>query len=115
MPRGDSLAWHVHIPAELGLNMDPHDFGEVVGNLLDNARKWAETTVTIRVEPVSGKARITIEDDGPGFDGTHVPANHGIALVRDRLAATLGSDATLRIESRTGLSAVVIDLPASRS
>jgi signal transduction histidine kinase len=70
MPRGDSLAWHVHIPADLGVNMDPHDFGEVVGNLLDNARKWAETSVTIHVEPVSGKARITVEDDGPGFVGS---------------------------------------------
>jgi signal transduction histidine kinase len=69
MPRGDRLAWNVHVPAELGLNMDPHDFGEVVGNLLDNARKWAETNVTVRVEAVGDRARITIEDDGPGFLG----------------------------------------------
>ena len=69
MPRGDSLLWQAQIPADLGVNMDPHDFGEVVGNLLDNARKWAETSVTIRVEASGDNARITVQDDGPGFVG----------------------------------------------
>ena len=72
MPRGDSLDWQVEMDSELGLNMDPQDFGEVVGNLLDNARKWAATSVRISVEPAGERARITLEDDGPGFgEGSH--------------------------------------------
>lgn len=67
MPRGDSLDWQVEMESDLGLNMDPQDFGEVVGNLLDNARKWAATSVRIRVEPLGERARITVADDGPGF------------------------------------------------
>jgi signal transduction histidine kinase len=69
MPRGDQLEWRTQIPSGLGVDMDPHDFGEVIGNLLDNARKWAATQVVIRVDIVKEKARLTIEDDGPGFTG----------------------------------------------
>lgn len=70
MPRGERLIWETVIPSDLAIDMDPHDFGEVMGNLLDNARKWAQTQVTISVERVNEKARIMVEDDGPGFSGT---------------------------------------------
>ena len=69
MPRGERLAWQTEIPAGLGVDMDPHDFGEVMGNLLDNARKWAAAQVVVRVEVAADKARILVEDDGPGFSG----------------------------------------------
>ena len=42
MPRGEALVWETKIPDDLAVDMDPHDFGEVMGNLLDNARKWAK-------------------------------------------------------------------------
>jgi len=92
MTRGDALEWQVHVPADLGLNMDPHDFGEVVGNLLDNARKWAETSVTIRVRAVGEKAQITIEDDGPGFLGAGSGARpeRGIPGKSDASSSGLG-------------------------
>jgi signal transduction histidine kinase len=67
MPRGDELVWQTQIPADLGVDMDPHDFGEVMGNLLDNARKWAGTGVAVRVDIVGKNAQIAVEDDGPGF------------------------------------------------
>ncbi|WP_457089126.1 sensor histidine kinase [Microvirga sp. P5_D2] len=101
MPKGDQLIWQTEIPADLGVNMDPHDFGEVMGNLLDNARKWAKTRVTIRLERMGRNARIIIEDDGPGFSGgtdgglpergvpsRNDPASSGLGLgiVKDILA-----------------------------
>jgi signal transduction histidine kinase len=46
--------------------MDPDDFGEVMGNLLDNARKWATSQVRIAVEARAGVASIVVDDDGPG-------------------------------------------------
>lgn len=70
LPRGEQLVWQTGIPTELAVDMDPHDFGEVMGNLLDNARKWAGTRVDVRAEPAGNNARITVEDDGPGFSGT---------------------------------------------
>jgi LytS/YehU family sensor histidine kinase len=54
---------------------------------------------------------IAIEDDGPGFDAAAAAPGHGLALVRDRLAMTLGSDAALLIDSRPGYSRVAIRLP----
>lgn len=67
LPRGDELAWDTRIPPDLAVEMDPHDFGEVLGNLLDNARKWARHRVTVSAVPAGLKARIVVEDDGPGF------------------------------------------------
>ena len=38
-------------------------------------------------------------------------SGHGLALVRERLAMTLGADAALQIDSRPGYSRVAIRLP----
>jgi signal transduction histidine kinase len=70
MPRGEEISWRTDIPPDLGVSMDPHDFGEVLGNLLDNARKWAKTQVNIRVIEHAGQAHISVEDDGPGLSGS---------------------------------------------
>ena len=43
---------------------------EVVGNLLDNACKWAAATVEITLDCADGTTRILIDDDGPGFPDT---------------------------------------------
>jgi len=69
MPRGEQLVWEADIPAGLAIDMDPHDFGEVMGNLLDNARKWAKSRVSVHIGRQGDKARISVEDDGPGFSG----------------------------------------------
>jgi signal transduction histidine kinase len=70
LPRGEQLVWRTSIPDELAVDMDPHDFGEVMGNLLDNARKWAHIQVDVRAERKGESARIIVQDDGPGFSGT---------------------------------------------
>lgn len=68
MPRGEALVWQVELPAVLQVDMDPHDFGEIVGNLLDNARKWARTRVAIRLERKNnGQLELLVIDDGPGI------------------------------------------------
>jgi len=52
---------------------DREDLTEIAGNLLDNAFKWARTTVRITADRVVSPAarrdglRIVIEDDGPGI------------------------------------------------
>ncbi len=43
MPRGEAIDWRNEVPDDLVVRIDPDDFGEVVGNLLDNARKWAKS------------------------------------------------------------------------
>ncbi|WP_051091241.1 HAMP domain-containing sensor histidine kinase [Methylopila sp. M107] len=98
LPRGETLTWRCEAPAELMLRMDPDDFGEVLGNLLDNARKWAAGAVTLRCEVSTSSARIIVEDDGPGFGSNAAPtsltagdressAGLGLVIVQDILAA----------------------------
>jgi signal transduction histidine kinase len=51
----------------LGTPFDAHDLAEMLGNLFDNARKWAKSQVHIHGESLpDGRASITVEDDGPG-------------------------------------------------
>ena len=43
------------------------DLEEMLGNLLDNACKWAQSTVAVRGEQVGEQIRVHVEDDGPGI------------------------------------------------
>jgi signal transduction histidine kinase len=62
LPKGDELDWDVHVPAEATVPLEAGDLTELLGNLLDNARQWAENRVKIHYET----PLLTIEDDGPG-------------------------------------------------
>lgn len=76
----DSLA-KVYAERGLDLNLDadvalqfradPADLMELCGNLLDNACKWARSTVTVNCSGGDGMLRLIIEDDGPGIDDKH--------------------------------------------
>jgi signal transduction histidine kinase len=67
MPRGDDIAWENDLPSGLRFRMDPDDFGEIIGNLLDNARKWAKSRVRISAEIRGDAVRFYVDDDGPGI------------------------------------------------
>lgn len=51
----------------LALQGERHDFQEIIGNLMENACKWAKSRVDVSAAP-AGERRILIrvEDDGPG-------------------------------------------------
>jgi len=59
----------VHVPdsAEVTVLGDPDGLRRVLVNLIDNAQRYATSTVTVavRTEPV-GRAVLTVADDGPG-------------------------------------------------
>lgn len=46
---------------------DSGDLLELIGNLTDNACKWAETMVVLSAKPKNGSLHIYVEDDGPGI------------------------------------------------
>jgi signal transduction histidine kinase len=67
MPRGSDIDWKVPVPGVFA-TMDPDDCGEVLGNLLDNARKWARGQVEVEARVLdTGNVLVAVSDDGPGI------------------------------------------------
>jgi signal transduction histidine kinase len=56
--------------------------------------------------------RLTVEDDGPGFDAAQRLEGHGLALLEARLAMLFGDRASMRIDSRPGRTAVTLEVGA---
>jgi signal transduction histidine kinase len=63
-----SLTMTIHAPeSAVQFNGDERDLHEIVGNVIDNACKWASTQVLISISKEKGWITIAIEDDGPGI------------------------------------------------
>jgi signal transduction histidine kinase len=67
LPRGSDFTWPVECPDGLSVALDEADLTEALGNLIDNARKWARSRVSIQVQAIRGSIEIVIEDDGAGM------------------------------------------------
>nr|WP_298251017.1 HAMP domain-containing sensor histidine kinase [uncultured Halomonas sp.] len=62
------IALHAELPAPLYLRMDAQDLQELIGNLLDNALRWAEIRVQLSGGQEAGGVWLAVEDDGPGMN-----------------------------------------------
>ncbi|AEH89795.1 MULTISPECIES: ATP-binding protein [Mesorhizobium] len=101
------------------------DLEELLGNLLENAMKWARSAVSVSVAPLVGKDdhlfEISIDDDGPGIpedrardalkrgrrlDETKPGTGLGLAIVAD-LVNEYGGVLALERSGMGGLKAVV--------
>lgn len=104
------------------------DLEEMVGNLLDNACKWARSRVQVDAGEHNGQVVLRIDDDGPGLadderenvmrrgirlDESVPGSGLGLAIVRD-IAALYGGNVTLERAKLGGLRAV-LTLPAAPS
>lgn len=116
------LSWQAS--PDLRLPWDREDLLELLGNLLDNACKWADSRVQLNIEVQPAGYRILIEDDGPGIEpsrrervlnrGSRLDeqvTGHGLGLgiVRD-IVDTWGGQLLLGDSALGGLQ-VRIDLP----
>ncbi|MGS2845314.1 sensor histidine kinase [Pseudomonas sp. ef1] len=124
MIHGEHLALSYVAPPGLQLPWDREDLLELLGNLLDNACKWADAEVRLSVIDRSDGFALSVEDDGPGIPeeqrtqvfsrGTRLDEQthgHGLGLgiVRD-IVETWGGLLVLG-ESEWGGLKVVIELP----
>jgi signal transduction histidine kinase len=117
------------IGADVVVAGEEQDLQEILGNLLDNACKWARAVVSVQAQLASDVTPpmvvITVQDDGPGIEpqqrdavlarGTRldesVPGSGlGLAIVADRVA-TYGGTMALEPAPSGGLR-VVVRLPA---
>ncbi|MEX8494978.1 sensor histidine kinase [Sphaerotilus sp.] len=109
---------------------EEQDLQEMLGNLLDNACKWARSAVRIDVSAVEGAPRpclqVTVEDDGPGIaealrekvlvrgarvDEQMPGSGLGLAIVHD-LAQWQGGSLRLETSGALGGLCVRLVLPA---
>lgn len=106
----------------LAFRGERQDLDEMLGNLMDNACKWARRKVLVRLRSDKNNIVVTIEDDGPGIapqDRAHVfgrgervdesvpGTGLGLAIVRD-IAALCGGSIELDESALGGLKAILI-------
>ncbi len=71
--RDRDIAIALDVPAHARFRGEQQDLEEMVGNLVDNACKWAQSRVAIEVTangPTgggNGRVRVIVDDDGPGL------------------------------------------------
>jgi len=114
------------MPETLAFRGDAHDLQEMLGNLLDNACKWAAQRIDVRADTEGGKLHIFIDDDGAGLAAEQrdaviqrgvradeqVPGSGlGLAIVDD-LARLYGGELTLEGSPLGGLRSA-LTLPAT--
>jgi len=67
-------------PSDLVVACDPNDLTEMIGNLVDNAGKWAREHVTVTLTDCGDSVQIVVEDDGPGIVAEHREAVFGVGV-----------------------------------
>ena len=102
------------------------DLEEMLGNLLDNACKWAEGRVLVECAYQDGRLKLSVEDDGPGIakdafesvmrrgyrlDESKPGHGQGLGIVKD-IAELYGGSLALSRGDLGGLRAT-LDLPAA--
>ena len=119
------LEFAIDVPVDHVFRGEQQDLEEMLGNLMDNACKWARRCVAATSRSDDGRLTITIEDDGPGlppeqqgsalapgarFDEKVPGTGLGLAIVRD-LASLYSGSIALGSSSLGGLRAE-LTLPA---
>ncbi len=107
---------------------DAADLAEILGNLLENAAKWAKRQVRLASGVEDGRLVVLVEDDGPGLaperreeafergvrlDERRPGSGLGLAITRD-LVAAYGGTVTLGTAALGGLQ-VRVELPLATS
>jgi signal transduction histidine kinase len=123
-----NLALESRAPTGLRFRGERQDIEEMIGNLIDNACKWAETRVEVSAEIIAPNdrpvLRVVVDDDGPGLpeaarheamqrgkrlDETKPGSGLGLSIVSD-LAANYRGRLTLS-ESPLGGARAELELP----
>ncbi len=125
--KGVEIDWRA--PDELGFRGERQDLQEILGNLMENACKWAKRRVRVSAGPTGlGQMVVVVEDDGPGLpeaqreaalqrgmrmDETTPGSGLGLSIVVE-LTRAYGGRITLADSDMGGLK-VLLELPAAEA
>ena len=116
------LTLTVDVSDEHHVRVQREDLDEMLGNLLDNACKWARSRVIVSSSAHENAITITVDDDGPGLaaemrnavlqrgvraDEAAAGSGFGLAIVRD-LAAIYGGSISLDRSPDGGVRASLV-------
>jgi signal transduction histidine kinase len=98
--REKELSYSIDCPADIRFQGERHDLEEMLGNLLDNASKWARSRVSLVAAAVAtpgngaagGWLEVRVEDDGPGLTKEQLaePVTRGRRLDETKPGSGLG-------------------------
>ena len=121
------LTFTIDVPADIVVRVPAEDLEEMLGNLIDNASKWARSQVRVSARAQASSVLIAVDDDGSGLapglreavlqrgvraDQTAPGSGLGLAIVRD-LATAYGGAIALDHSPGGGLRAS-LTLPVPR-
>lgn len=114
-----------NVPATLAVRVERQDLDEMIGNLMDNACKWATSRVAVSAVMNASSITILVDDDGPGVptdrreevlrrgvraDESMPGSGFGLAIVSDLATVYAGS---IRIDySPLGGTRAALTLPS---
>lgn len=112
-PKGSMIDWRLDLDDGAVARIDPQDLTELLGNVIDNAVRYAAGSVAIEAATDPDGIRIAIQDDGPGIpsdkighvlerggrlDESSGGAGLGLAIARDIATGAEGSIALVNAE-----------------
>jgi signal transduction histidine kinase len=99
-PDGKRLNWWIEIPTTINARIDPEDFAEALGNVVENAARHAKARVMISGNRETDFVSISVTDDGPGIPRERQPD----MLVRGARLDTSGPGAGLGLAIVTDIA-----------
>lgn len=92
---------------------EAQDLYELLGNLIDNAGKWARTRVVVDVQREGAQLCFTVDDDGPGIPEAQRERmfQRGVQLDEQRPGAGLGLDIVRALAETYGGSVQALASP----
>jgi signal transduction histidine kinase len=67
-PAGERLDFTTSLTPNLFARIHPDDIHEIIGNLADNASRYAESCISVASTRSDGEICLSVEDDGPGVE-----------------------------------------------
>ncbi|MBS0404646.1 MAG: GHKL domain-containing protein, partial [Proteobacteria bacterium] len=98
---------------DLAFRGEAQDLYELLGNLIDNAGKWARTRVVVDVRRDGEQLCFTVDDDGPGIpeDERQRMFERGVQLDERRPGSGLGLDIVRALADSYGGSVQALPSP----